>query len=102
VREVPPAPAREIREMADLLLAQLASGVVVLASRGDDRVSLVTAVSDDLSGRLHAGRLAGGIAALVDGKGGGRADFAQAGGRSPERLDAALAAVPGLIREALA
>ncbi|MFQ5351177.1 MAG: DHHA1 domain-containing protein, partial [Thermoanaerobaculia bacterium] len=63
--------------------------------------SLVAAVSRDLTDRLHAGRLAGAVAGLVGGKGGGRADFAQAGGREPEKLAAALAAVPALVREAL-
>ena len=88
--------------MADLLRTKLGSGVVVLGSREEDRVSFVTAVSEDLTDRLHAGRLANEIAALVDGKGGGRPDFAQAGGRQPDQLPAALAAVPGLVRQALA
>jgi alanyl-tRNA synthetase len=100
-REVPPAPPGEIRNMADLLRGRLGSGVVVLGTKEDDRVSLVAAVSRDLTGRLHAGRLAGAVAGLVGGKGGGRADFAQAGGREPDKLAAALAAVPGLVRDAL-
>jgi alanyl-tRNA synthetase len=100
-REVPPAPANELRGMADVLKDKLGSGVVVLGSRSEDRVSLVTAVSSDLTQRLHAGDLARQIAALVDGSGGGRADFAQAGGRQPDRLPAALAAVPELIRARL-
>jgi len=75
--------------------------VVVLGSRHEDRVSLVAAVSRDLTERLHAGELARQIAALVEGSGGGRADFAQAGGRRPDRLPAALAAVPELIRARL-
>ncbi len=100
-REVPAAPANEIRNMADLLRGRLGSGVVVLASREGEKVSLVTAVSRDLTDRLHAGRLAGAVAGLVGGQGGGRADFAQAGGREPEKLPAALAAVSGFVREAL-
>ena len=100
-REVPPAPAGEIRNLADALRGKLGSGVVVLGSRADERVSLVAAVSGDLTDRLHAGRLAGRVAGLVGGKGGGRPDFAQAGGREPEKLPAALAAVPEIVREAL-
>ncbi len=100
-REVPPAPAGEIRNMADVLRGRLGSGVVVLASRDGERVSLVAAVSGDLTDRLHAGRLAGEVAGLVGGTGGGRPDFAQAGGREPDKLPAALAAVPEFVREAL-
>ncbi len=100
-REVPEAPASEIRGMADVLRDRLGSGVVVLASRDEGSVRLVATVSRDLTDRLHAGRLAQRIAALVGGRGGGRPDFAQAGGRQPERLPAALGAVPDLVREVL-
>ena len=100
-REVPPAPAHELRDMADRLRGRAGSAVVVLASRTDGRVNLVAAVSKELSGKVHAGRLAGKIAALVGGKGGGRADFAQAGGKEPQKLPEALLAVPELVREEL-
>ena len=100
-REVPQAPAGEIRNLADMLRGKLGSGVVVLGARGDDRVSLVAAVSGDLTDRLHAGRLAGAVASLLGGTGGGRPDFAQAGGREPDKLPAALAAVPDIVRDAL-
>jgi alanyl-tRNA synthetase len=101
-RRVPPAPPGELRSMADVLRSRLDSGVVVLASRDDGKVALVVAVTEDLSRRLHAGRLAQSIAELVDGRGGGRADFAQAGGRSPEKVDAALGAVGSLVKAQLA
>ncbi len=100
-REVPPAPAGEIRNLADVLRGRLGSGVVVLGTREEQKVSLVAAVSRDLTDRLHAGRLAGAVAGMVGGRGGGRPDFAQAGGREPEKLAAALAAVPELVRDAL-
>jgi alanyl-tRNA synthetase len=90
-REVPPAPAGELRSMADALKAKLGSGVVVLGARGEGKVSLVAAVTDDLKGRVPAGRLLKSLAALVGGSGGGRDDFAQAGGKAPERLPEALA-----------
>ncbi|MDX1644661.1 MAG: alanine--tRNA ligase-related protein, partial [Thermoanaerobaculia bacterium] len=100
-KEVPPAPAAELRTMADVLRSRLGSGVVVLGSRQDDKASLVIAVTEDLSDRLHAGRLAKQIAERVDGNGGGRADFAQAGGRSPEKLEEALAGVSEIVRTLL-
>ena len=100
-REVPPAPPGELRNLADVLRGRLGSGVVVLGTREDEKVSLVAAVSRDLTDRVHAGRLAGAVAGLVGGKGGGRPDFAQAGGREPEKLAAALAAVPEILRDTL-
>jgi alanyl-tRNA synthetase len=100
-REVPAAPANEIRNMADVLRAKIGSGVVVLGTRDGGKVNLVTAVSDDLSGRLHAGNLAQGIAQLVGGRGGGRADFAQAGGKLVDKLPEALESVLGLVHEEL-
>jgi alanyl-tRNA synthetase len=91
-REVPPAPAEELRDLADLLRGKLGSGVVVLGARGDGKVSLVAAVSADLAGRVHAGELVKAAAVAVGGRGGGRPDFAQAGGKDPEKLPQALAA----------
>ena len=101
VREVPAAPANEIRNMADVLRAKIGSGVVVIGLKDGDKVNLVTAVSSDLVDRLHAGKLAQRIAGLVGGKGGGRADFAQAGGKGVEKLHSALESVPDLVREEL-
>ncbi len=98
VREVPPAPANELRNMADVLRSKLGSGVVVLAVREDGKVSLVAAVTADLEGRVHAGRLVQAVAGRVGGRGGGRSDFAQAGGREPEKLDGALAEIPEILR----
>jgi len=100
-REVPPAPANELREIADTLRSKIGSGVVVLGTRGDDTVSLIAAVSKDLTPRIKAGELVKRLSALVGGNGGGRPDFAQAGGREPEKLPAALAAVKDAVREQL-
>jgi len=102
VREVPPAPAGELREMADALRSKLGSGVVVIGTRGEDTVSLVAAVSKDLTPRVKAGELVKTLSAVVGGGGGGRADFAQAGGREPDKLPQALAAVAAAVREQLA
>jgi alanyl-tRNA synthetase len=100
-REVPPAPGDEMRNMADALRARLGSGVVVIGSRGDGNVSLVAAVTADLTGRIKAGTLVKRLSAVVGGGGGGKADFAQAGGKMPEKLPEALASVPDAVREQL-
>ena len=100
-REVPPAPANELRDMADALRSKMGSGVVVIGTRGDGNVSLVAAVSKDLTARVRAGELVKRLSALVGGGGGGRPDFAQAGGREPDKLPQALADVPAAVREQL-
>jgi len=101
VREVPPAPPSELRSMADVLRAKLGSGVVVLGSRGEGKVGLVVSVTSDLTARIAAGAIVGDLAPMVGGGGGGRPDFAQAGGRQPEKLDAALAAAPEVVTRLL-
>ncbi len=100
-REVPQAPAGELRNLADTLRDKLGSGVVVLASRDDHKVSLVATVSKDLTSRVRAGDLVKSLAAVVGGRGGGRPDFAQAGGREPDKLPQLLAAVPEVVAEQL-
>jgi len=65
-------------------------------------VSLVAGVTPDLTATIKAGELVGSIAAMVGGRGGGRPDFAQAGGSDPSRLVEALAAVRGLVEKKLA
>jgi alanyl-tRNA synthetase len=94
------ADAKALRDTADQLKSKLGSGVVVLGAVEGDRVLLVASVTQDLAGRLKAGELIKPVAELVGGKGGGRPDFAQAGGTKPEQVDAALALVPGLIAAA--
>jgi alanyl-tRNA synthetase len=89
-REVPLAPPEQLRDLADALRQKLGSGVVLLGARGDGKVALVAAVTPDLTGQIHAGNLVRAAAAVVGGGGGGRPDFAQAGGKIPEKLPAAL------------
>lgn len=101
-REVPQAPTGELRNLADTLRDKLGSGVVVLASRSDDKVTLIATVSKDLTQRLSAGNLVKSLAGIVGGRGGGRPDFAQAGGREPGKLNELLAAVPDTVSEQLA
>jgi alanyl-tRNA synthetase len=92
------ADARALREAVDALKSKLKSAVIVLgAPTGDGKVLLVAGVTTDLVGKAKAGELVGAVASRVGGKGGGRPDFAQAGGTDATQLDAALAAVPGLV-----
>jgi len=84
--------ARMLRDRADHLKDKLGSGVVILGAVEDGKVRLVVSVSTDLIGRFKAGELIAPIAADVGGRGGGRPDFAQAGGTLPDQLDVALAA----------
>ena len=80
----------ELRDLADSLKQKIGSGVVVLGSAFGEKVFLVTAVTKDLTGRLKANELVKEIAAKLGGGGGGRPDFAQAGGSKPEKLDKVL------------
>ncbi len=100
-REVPRAPRNELRDLADTLRDKLGSGVVVLGSEDDGKVALIVAVSKDLTDRVNAGRLVKSLAPIVGGSGGGRPDFAQAGGKEPENMAKMLAAVPGVLEEEL-
>ena len=83
----------QMRALADSLRNKWQSAVVVLASVEESNVSIVAAVTKDLTAKVHAGKLAGTLAQAVGGKGGGRPDMAEAGGKDPSALDAALAAV---------
>jgi alanyl-tRNA synthetase len=88
---------KDLRALVDMAKERLRSGVVVAATVADGKVALVTGVTPDLTPRVHAGELAKAVAALLDGSGGGRPDLAQAGGKSPEKLAAALAKVPAIV-----
>ena len=93
----------ELRGHGDALLEKLGSGVVVLgaADPAKGKASLLVKVSKDLTGRLRAGDLVRELALEVGGKGGGRPDMAQAGGRLPENLPAAIARAWTLVEETL-
>jgi alanyl-tRNA synthetase len=95
------ADAKSLRDAVDQLKGKLGSSVIVLATVQEGKVVLVAGVSADLLSRMKAGDIAGAVAAQVGGKGGGRADFAQAGGTQPENLGKALAGVESLIRNRL-
>ena len=84
---------QQMRSLVDSLRNQWKSAVVVLASVEDGNVSLVAAVTKDLTGKVHAGKLVGTLAQAVGGKGGGRPDMAEGGGKDASALDGALEAV---------
>jgi alanyl-tRNA synthetase len=88
---------QQLRTLVDQLRDKIGSGVVVLGSANDGAVSLIVGVTKDLTGRIQAGKVIAPIAQKVGGKGGGRPDLAEAGGRDPDALDAALAGVYGIV-----
>src|SRR5207244_7210288 len=81
-----------LRALADSLKVKIHSGVVVLASANDGKVQIIVAVTPDLTNRVKAGQIVKEIAPIVGGGGGGRPDFAEAGGKQPEKIDEMLAA----------
>jgi alanyl-tRNA synthetase len=81
----------QMRTLVDQLRDKLGSGVVVLGSASNGSVALIVGVTKDLTSRIQAGKVIGKVAEKVGGKGGGRPDLAEAGGKNPEALDAALA-----------
>ena len=91
--QVPGMDREQLRTMVDSLRVKWKSIVVVLASSEDSNVSIVSGVTKDLTSRVHAGKLAGSVAQAVGGKGGGRPDMAEAGGKDPSALPGALAQV---------
>ena len=93
--------ANALRETVDKLKAKMDKGIVVLATVADEKVRLVAGVTANLTQTLRAGDLVKAIAEIVGGKGGGRPDFAQAGGDQPEKLADALASVPNWIETQL-
>ncbi|HTJ08907.1 MAG TPA: alanine--tRNA ligase [Candidatus Binataceae bacterium] len=88
---------RALREMADRMRQKYGSAVVAIGSVVDGKVAILVAVTADLTSRIKAGDIVKQIAPIVGGTGGGRPDFAQAGGRDPSRLDEALERVTALV-----
>jgi alanyl-tRNA synthetase len=100
-RKVEGVDASMLRELAENTGTKIGSGVVVLGLASDGKASLVAVVSKDLQKQLHAGKIIKEVAALVGGSGGGRPDFAQAGGKNAEKLEDALQAVYNIVAELL-
>ena len=93
--------AATLRETIDKLKDKLKSAAIVLASVSDGRVTLIAGVTNDLTGKVKAGELVNHVARQVGGKGGGRADMAQAGGSNPAALPEALQSVRGFVEQRL-
>ncbi len=81
---------RQLRDTVDQLRQQMPGAFVFLACPGDKNVMLAAGAGSDLDGRYHAGDIIKQVAPAVGGGGGGRADFAQAGGKQPQKTDEAL------------
>jgi alanyl-tRNA synthetase len=81
---------KDLRDFGDKLRDNIKSGILALGLAKDDKVSIVVMVSKDLVPRFHAGNLIKDMAAVLGGTGGGKPDLAQAGGKDPAKLDAAL------------
>jgi alanyl-tRNA synthetase len=80
----------QLRTLVDNMRNKLGSGVVVLGSAQDGKVSLIVGVTADLTEKIQAGKIIKPVAEKVGGSGGGRPDMAEAGGKEPAQLDAAL------------
>jgi alanyl-tRNA synthetase len=96
------ADAAALRNAVDQLKNKLKTAVIVLSSVGDeDKVTLIAGVTGDVTARVKAGELVNFVAQQIGGRGGGRADLAQAGGNQPDKLQAALESVPAWVGERL-
>ena len=91
------ADVKTLRETVDKLKDKLKHAAIVLAAVADGKVSLIAGVTPDASQKIKAGELVNFVAQQVGGKGGGRADMAQAGGTDPASLPGALAGVPAWV-----
>ena len=92
----------QLRTLVDQLRDKIGSGVVVLGSASNGNVALIVGVTKDLTSRVQAGKVIGPVAQKVGGKGGGRPDLAEAGGKDASALDAALDGAYGVVEGLLA
>jgi alanyl-tRNA synthetase len=92
---------KQLREFSDQLRDKLISGVIVLTGACDDKVPLLVVVTKDLTGQIAAGNLIKPLAEIVGGRGGGRPDMAQAGGKDASQIDKLLAAAPEQLKALL-
>jgi alanyl-tRNA synthetase len=102
ITEVGGVDAKQLREIADQLKEKMGSGFIFLASPTENSVTLVSSVTPDLTKRYHAGNIIKEVAPIVGGGGGGRPDFAQAGGKEPSKTGEALKKVWEIIRQSAA
>jgi alanyl-tRNA synthetase len=101
VRELEDADGESLRTFVDNNKNQIGSGVIVAGSRQGDKALIAVGVTKDLTKKIQAGKIIKEVASIVGGGGGGRPDFAQAGGKNPEKLEEALKAVPSIIEKLL-
>ena len=99
--EIPLDSAKTLREVGDKIRDSLDSGVAVLGGVVNDKVALLAIVTKDLTKKISAGDLVGRVATIVGGKGGGRADMAQAGGTMVDKLGEAIRSVRTHVAEIL-
>jgi alanyl-tRNA synthetase len=91
----------QMRTLIDQLRDKIGSGVVVLGSASNGNVSLIVGVTKDLVNKVQAGKVIGPVAQKVGGKGGGRPDLAEAGGKDASALDSALDGAYGVVESLL-
>lgn len=93
------ANANSLRSLMDNLKVKIKSGIIVLVAVEGNKVLLIAGVTNDLTDKFHAGKIIGRIAPVVGGKGGGRPDMAQAGGKDPSKINEALELAKGVVEE---
>jgi alanyl-tRNA synthetase len=92
----------QIRDIADSIKASIGTGVVLVAnSSPQGTATLVVSVTPQLTKQVSAGKLIGALAPIVDGRGGGRPDFAEAGGKAPEKIQELLRRAPAVLQQIL-
>jgi alanyl-tRNA synthetase len=91
----------DLRNLADTFRHKIKSGVVLLGTSSEGKATLLAAVTADLVGRISAHSVIQRLAPIVGGKGGGKPDLAQAGGKDPAKLEEAIASAPAVVRELL-
>jgi alanyl-tRNA synthetase len=101
MREVAGLDKDGLRALVDEQRSRLRSGVVILASPSDGKVTVVVGVTSDLTKRVPAGQVVKQIAPIVGGRGGGRPDFAEAGGKDSSKIGEMLAAARDVIEKML-
>ena len=99
--KIPGTDGKRLREFSDQLRDKLGSGVLVLVADADNKVSLLVAVTKDLTDRVKAGNLIKPLAEIVGGRGGGRPELAQAGGSATDKIEELLQVAPEQLRELL-
>ena len=102
IAEVEGVDMEELRNISDMLKDRMGSGIVLLGTRGKEKVNFIaTATKDILNKGFHAGKLIKEVAQIAGGGGGGRPDMAQAGGKKPEKLGEALEKAKEIIKNQL-